>query len=110
MLFLTFCSIIGRNPSYQDSIPESLNESEEETDNSPSGGAETELGNKTKEPVKIAPSNEKKSPAKTGQKIAKRNERGARVGKPDEVSEMRGYSTLSRSRGQKVVQVSQQVS
>ena len=103
--------MLGRNPSFQNTIPESLNESEDEAEDSPTGGAEVESAEERRQPVDTSrnPSADlPTSPAKNVKKATKGNQRASRTVKADEVSEMRGYSTLPRSRGQKSVSVSQQ--
>lgn len=98
--------LVYRNSSYQSTIPES----EEESDKSPDGG---NIEEDIIEPAVI--SNEDatsggEASTNSTQKAAKGGQRGNKTSKADQVSEMRGYSTLPRSRGQKSVPVSQTVS
>jgi len=101
---------LPRNPSYQNTIPESLDESGEESDEVRRGGAQDDLPDEADEPIDtrvFAPSKRQIPPSGGKQEMTQANKRGNRETKRNEVSDMRGYSTLPRSRGQKVVPVAQ---
>ena len=102
-------SFCFRNPAYQDSIPESHDEAENDAEQVPADSAE-DAEEEFVDAAQPRVQNERASRQKSSgnNEPPRGNQRTTKISKADQVSQMRGYSTLPRSRNQRSTAISAQ--